>query len=51
MNIKKNIMKTMCVALSWTAIMGSIMTAYATGTIINETPMDSDGGGGKLECG
>lgn len=46
MNIKKNIMKTMCVALSWTAIMGSIMTAYATGTIINETPMDSDGGGG-----
>lgn len=45
MNIKKNIMKTMCAALSWTAIMGSIMTAYATGTIINETPMDSDGGG------
>lgn len=48
MKIKKNLIKTMCAALTCTAIMGNVMASYATGAIITETPMDENiGGGGR----
>lgn len=47
MNIKKNVMKTMCAALAYTTIMGNMFAAFATDAIVTEAPLDSDGGGGK----
>lgn len=50
MNIKKNVMKTMCAALACTTIMGNMFAAFATDAIVTEAPLDSDGGGGgKLD--
>ena len=45
MNIKKNVMKTMCAVLACTTIMSSMLAAYATEEIVSEPPI-SDGGGG-----
>lgn len=45
MNIKKNVMKTMCAALAYTTIMGNMFAAFATDAIVTEAPLDSDGGG------
>lgn len=44
MNIKKNVMKTMCAVLACTTIMSSMLAAYATEEIVSEPPI-SDGGG------
>ena len=49
MNIKKNVMKTMCAVLACTTIMSSMLAAYATEDIVSEPPI-SDGGGGKRDC-
>lgn len=49
MNIKKNVMKTMCAALVYTTIMGNMFAAFATDAIVTEAPLGSDGGG-KLDC-
>lgn len=40
MNIKKYSLKTMCAALACTTVLSSMLAAYATDVIINETPMD-----------
>ena len=40
MNIKKYSLKTMCAALACTTFLSSMLAAYATDVIINETPMD-----------
>lgn len=40
MNIKKYSFKTMCAALACTTVLSSMLAAYATDVIINETPMD-----------
>lgn len=40
MNIKKYSLKTMCAALACTIVLSSMLAAYATDVIINETPMD-----------
>ncbi len=40
MNIKKNIMKTMCAALACTTVLSSMLAAYAANTTVYETPMD-----------
>lgn len=40
MNIKKYSLKTMCSALACTTVLSSMLAAYATDVIINETPMD-----------
>ncbi len=47
MNIKKNIMKTMCAALVCTTIMSNLIPVYATETIVTETPMDESIGSGS----
>ena len=40
MNIKKYSLKAMCAALACTTVLSSMLAAYATDVIINETPMD-----------
>lgn len=40
MNLKKYSLKTMCAALACTTVVSSMLAAYATDVIINETPMD-----------
>lgn len=40
MNIKKNVMKTMCAALACTTIMSNLISVYAAEAIITESPMD-----------
>lgn len=47
MNIKKNIMKTMCAALACTTIISNLIPVYATETIITESPMDESVGSGS----
>ena len=44
MNIKKYSLKTMCAALACTTVLSSMLAAYATDVIINETPMDDSAG-------
>lgn len=40
MNIKNYSLKAMCAALACTTVLSSMLAAYATDVIINETPMD-----------
>ena len=47
MNIKKNIMKTMCAALACTTIMSNMLSVYAAEAIITESSMDEPVGSGS----